>query len=75
MNNAEVKAIVKIYRQLVLDVFHAGGRPGRIFDRKFLIPVANLAFEQDFIIVADGDAICPWLRFRRGASGPLRSSS
>jgi hypothetical protein len=49
------KLSLRSYRQLVLDIFDAGGRPRRILDRKFLILVANLAFEQDFIIVSDGD--------------------
>ena len=44
------------YRQPVLDVLDAGGRPGRVLDRKLLVPIADLAFKQDFIVVSNGDA-------------------
>src|ERR1019366_630335 len=50
------KLSLRSYRQLVLDIFHAGGRPGRVLDRKLLVPITDLAFRQDFIVVPHGDA-------------------
>ena len=41
------------YRQPVLDVLDAGGKLR--LDRKFLVPITDLAFKQDFIVVSNGD--------------------
>src|SRR5690349_20706768 len=43
---------------------HAGGRPGGVLNCVSLIPVVHFAFEDDAVIVADGDADC--FRFNFG---------
>ena len=50
--------MLRPYRQPVLDILHAGGRPSRVLDRELLVPITDFAFKQDFI-VSNSNAYVP----------------